>query len=759
MSLVFSIAGAQAPDTPPIITPENAHLLTEINRIGGVQHGSLAWSPDERWLAVGTSEATWVYDTSDLSIEPKRLPFNGECLSFRSVDIVLTCGGQTWNVITGQDVTAPPNAIPVTDANFRTTLDSSENALILTDQRDGGAFTIPIDAPWIPKGVTLSDDATIAAVILDNVEDDFQIATQVWDLAHNRRLAFLEPGGNYLRWVDFNDDGTELLVSTYTQTPDYWTNDTWVLWDVASGQSIEIWEGSQLYAPTTAMRGAALTVFESQQGLLFWNGDEGTLIGGYSYANSEYNPVFWFSADGNVLVINMRDGLRVWEIDPTARTMTPRHTIERFSENPHIDLTHDGALMLERQYSGERARLWDTQSGQLLGKTLTERTIDDAWFAADGTRLALSLSGEPDEIEIWDTETLTPLFTIPGYANLSPRGQTASYWDGEGVGLVDITSGETTRIENLEAYYGTTYALDAANQRILFDDEEGFTTGEASYSAYDLLTGASLGKVTPDVPYNLNALHPKDTELYVFNPIVSPDGRLFAKHVESSPGLRDDIDFLFDMETGETVAEWRVSGYGISDHLFTHNGQHIVTLDWAGSMHFWPVDTLIQRYADGAPILLKEATAVVHYEGLGTDFRTLGISPDDAYVFAEGRVEPNLSLPPEQQTSGYVLNVFRFDEPTPRQPGSFISLMEVRQPAFNADSSLMATLKTYRSDGSDGILIWDVRSLASGAPEPLAHLPFPDAPVAEVAFSPDGTKFYVRDRSSVSVWGIKNTED
>jgi hypothetical protein len=69
---ISSVQGQTGDDLPPIM-PENAARVTQLGSAGSGEVTDLAWSPDGRTLALGTSIGTWLYDPADLNAPPRLL--------------------------------------------------------------------------------------------------------------------------------------------------------------------------------------------------------------------------------------------------------------------------------------------------------------------------------------------------------------------------------------------------------------------------------------------------------------------------------------------------------------------------------------------------------------------------------------------------------------------------------------------------------------------------------------------------------------
>src|SRR5262249_52742115 len=72
--LPWDATSARIPPERLIITPENVRQLKEVGVIGRGWVQGLAWSPDNRVIAVASSTGVWLYDANDTEKEPRQLP-------------------------------------------------------------------------------------------------------------------------------------------------------------------------------------------------------------------------------------------------------------------------------------------------------------------------------------------------------------------------------------------------------------------------------------------------------------------------------------------------------------------------------------------------------------------------------------------------------------------------------------------------------------------------------------------------------------
>lgn len=753
MSLAFSIVGAQTPDTPPIITPENAHLLTEINRIGGIQRGYIDWSPDERWLAVGTSEAAYVYDTSDFSAPPKQFDDKGRCLSFHSPEMLRTCPDDghnvTWNLITGEAIpdeiqpSRPLNIVVSPNFTYERITEEGQTLVLLTDERDNRQIRIPIESPWILHRVVISDDETIAALNLFNEDPALATATQLWDLTRDEPLPFLKHYYNDFTLIDFNVDGSALIVGTTLYDPEGGADfimHNLTLWGSLTGESISEWhnggDAGMFYPPETDAE-SRLYFFDSHEGLLLWDGDQITNIGPQLWPY-EGGQEYTFSANGRVMATHTLsdtlNAITVWDIDSDAKTVMPRFSLEEIPYDTGFALSFDGSRLIEFA-PDDMMRLRDAATGEVLRETTRNREwMSKTNFSVDGTHLILH-DHNTNTVELWDVntlETIRPTLTIPP-ALFSANGLHAAFWMDTAVKVVDLRADREISLEIMENYAGRVSRLDAAANQVIFTQPES-----GGFTAYDLITGTNLGSIEPAAEFIFES---KSMPVDASEPIISPDGRIVAMH-SAGLGLGYGDEYLFDAETGELIGQWEVEGHGVSGHSFSGDGQYLATVSYVGSVYLWPLDEVVQKLTDGRAIGLDDATLGLPFFGQGGGFQEIEFSQDDRYVLAHGGMH---TFDPDKNTLLNVIDVHHSE--------TVVSLPNVDSPDTNPDVTLLAA-KT-----DDGVALWSIDSLMGGTLEPLALLPKSALNVREVAFSDDGTRLYVLDEGGVSVWGVKNTVD
>jgi WD40 repeat protein len=231
----------------------------------------------------------------------------------------------------------------------------------------------------------------------------------------------------------------------------------------------------------------------------------------------------------------------------------------------------------------------------------------------------------------------------------------------------------------------------------------------------------------------------------------SPDGALLAiANMSAEFGGPPGNEQLWDIDHNTLVADWTtdLSGY----HSFSPDG----TLLAAGvndRVGLWDVAATIEL-ASSEPDLLDGAIlrADLKYPSRYNRLRAVVFSPDGNWLAVTIFYDP---VDEPEQSSEYTTYLWSLPQilAQGREIGSeqegfiHIPLAGERLPEFSRDSQLLATFDEAN------LSLWEVEAVVNGESSPLVTLT--SANVQEIAFNPDGTLLFVRDTSSVSLWGVR----
>jgi WD40 repeat protein len=214
--------GYPLPNQLQRITRQNAVQVQKLALIGGDLPDQLAWSPDGKTLAAGTSAGVKLYDVAHLDAAPFVIP-GGLDVSFNTGDNRLVSGGKTWDVKTGKEITGTENnqepvLSPSGTIHVRTRTENHE--IIVSVQHDDGT-TITLHTGFSDgyTGIVFSPVEQFAALKFEPAyqESDLPPATvQLWDILHGRLIASLQQHLEFLDTVAFHADGHLLITASYT---------------------------------------------------------------------------------------------------------------------------------------------------------------------------------------------------------------------------------------------------------------------------------------------------------------------------------------------------------------------------------------------------------------------------------------------------------------------------------------------------------------------------------------------------------------
>ena len=103
VSLPLTTLAQENPPRPTLapITAENVDQLAALERVESPLPGSLAWLPDNRTLAAGTTEGVFLYDVYNLDRAPTTLPAWQDVRVDQTAEVLIS-GGQWWDWQTGE---------------------------------------------------------------------------------------------------------------------------------------------------------------------------------------------------------------------------------------------------------------------------------------------------------------------------------------------------------------------------------------------------------------------------------------------------------------------------------------------------------------------------------------------------------------------------------------------------------------------------------------------------------------------------------
>jgi WD40 repeat protein/transcriptional regulator with XRE-family HTH domain len=400
--------------------------------------------------------------------------------------------------------------------------------------------------------------------------------TRIWDVVSGTELFTLsEPPDVLSLWVDFNPDGTQVVVADTD-----WVEGWVTVWDLETSEKVFILPGnativrSALYSPdgkSIVMTGddqtAKLWDAQTGQKLLIFNGHTDSVSAaafspdGTRLATSSYDrhAKVWdvatgrelmdiaghrrdlssvgFSPDGQRIVTSSLDTtVKVWSVAPSRELLTlVNGPAIAFTEGSELAYNPDGSRLVVAN-SDPEPRVWDVSTGRLLFSLIGHNdAVTFATYSADGTRIATA--GNDGIAKIWDATNGKELLTLTGHTS---------------------------------AVFGVAFSSDGTRVATTsFDD---------TAKVWDVSTGQLLMTLTGH----------KD---WVFSAEFSPDGKSLAT------SSMDTTAIIWDLATGQPVMTFS-NHKDLADQVaYSPDGKRIATASFDGTARVWDVETGRELFA------------------------------------------------------------------------------------------------------------------------------------------------------------------
>jgi serine/threonine-protein kinase len=312
-----------------------------------------------------------------------------------------------------------------------------------------------------------------------------------------------------------------------------------------------------------------------------------------------------------------------------------------------------------------RSLVWVNRQGREEPLGLPERAYADPRLSPDGTRIAVGIRDQRNDIWIGDLRrnTLTPLTfdpTVDQAPVWTPDGAHIVWCSQRGTGVPTIymqAADGTGAIEQLTAtlnpQFPTSVSPDGA--RLVLWENNPRTTQDIVMVD---LRPAAAQRERPLQPLVHTPAAEMDGE-------VSPDGRWLA--YESNESGRFDVYVrpFPNVDSGR----WLVSTAGGTRPLWSRNGRELFYLDADDFLTAVPVQTLGSAFRPGNPVRLLSKKYYPGFTALGLDLRGYDVSPDGQRFLMLKDAAPAQSTQPSGQLSASMIVVLNWiDEVNARVP-------------------------------------------------------------------------------------------
>jgi WD40 repeat protein len=556
------LAGTPVPQPQVPISPDNANKITELALWGKGQANRVAYSPDGKQLAVGTSIGIWLYDAQTL--QQLRFINIGDTVSSMSFSpdsttIFAKTGEATiasWNVTTGErlsqlDVGKSGATVFFLRGKLSAVADGKhirlwnlesgklERTLVgHTDEVTSLAFS--------PDGALLASGARDRTIHLWDV----RMGTPLRSLGH----------ADTVFGVVFSSNGSLLASRTQDRTIS--------LWDVRRGILLHTLEGhtSEVTSLAFSPDNTTLASGSVDRTILLWNVETGAHLHALK-GHTFYVEDMSFSPNGTVLVSVGDKTAYLWNTE----TGVPLGTLEFQGGVSGLAVSPNGTLFVSHTY-GDKIELWNASTGQIVHTFEGRGSHYILALSASGTILASGESDDPS-IRIWDVATGQQLRALGSYipsvccVALSPDGRmmassiSGAHW----AGVYDVHTGE----QALTIYHASevwSLAFSPDGTRLVSSSTDG------TVRLWDAKTGELLHTLNvPRYPWRGFAFSPTS-----------------AMVASGGPG---GTIWLWNIETGEILRGLEGCTDAVSSLAFSPDGKILVSGAVDRTVCLWNVET------------------------------------------------------------------------------------------------------------------------------------------------------------------------
>lgn len=808
--LLALIPAHALPENLATIDADNASQIQKLSSFGSALQGQLHWSPDGRYLAIGTSENIQVYDRQNTGNSPVLIDIPGTDFTFNQAGEIIS-DGQRWNAETGELIVTvePPVPVENTYPDIEIGNDQNNDTFLLTVTRsDGSIRHLSIDNQYSFSEIIFSSDENYAVLILDVWDGDYYNYTffQLWDIDDGTIITDLLEIYEPYYSISFFADDTLLLFSADSEEG---LHAVVLIWDVVTGERLS----SSGSLPVLFSPDGNLLASQEFGGISLWaNQKIGTLMYNPSNPSERWMPyLMQFSPDSETIATPLTRAILLWDVSSDEVPLEPYLRINTRDVITRLIYSPDGRYIASIENNGI-VEIWDAETGearaelQILSEAFLPRGVQ---FSSDSLALQVrDIDGEAYIIDIENNTTLT--VEMPRTAIINSDWTQAAYWQGGLVQIVSLETGEITDIELISDYYGRLIGFtpdglaffvgeslrgyDVYSEAIIFEqaiaDNETYGLEISDDGNLFVLTKRPSNSV--EIWELSNRIEPvtalMNDNYYAGAVLFSPDGQYISEiRGACGHGGGGSMSGVWDALSGERLNSFYPVGLcGPYDHVFTPDSEWLI-IAWDMNIHINYVEELIAETP--LPVDGPQYSTGLYYNNHNYRVRQIILSPDAEFlaVQLEG-IESWIDVPSNESPSipESKIDIFRMSdilESTDYRAEPLISssISGATQVIFSPDSqwlltdngfwntetgeqlaSVSGTAAAFNPDGtilatyqSGQVNLWNVAELLAGDENVLAI--FEIDSVNELVFNDDGTVLFVRRAGDLQLWGVVDT--